>query len=203
MTKEVIWPLLELIGSTGPSSYSTVLGLDKKIRELSAAVDVRGDEQFNGTPSAAMEWNCILGANARQASECLSVIAWARISGISVLDAKRVPCTCGLGVTLTSLSLPVLLWIHRPFLAMALLQHPENPFESVYSQSVLAAQNSASFIIRTTARYLEKAPESILRHWDVWVDIPSAAVSTSALFIPPRARGSILNDDPLLAFRKI
>ena len=86
---------------------------------------------------------------------------------------------------------------------MALLQHPENPFESVYSQSVLAVQNSASFIIQTTAHYLEKALESILRHWDVWVDIPSAAVSTSALFIPPRARGSILNDDPLLAFRKI
>ena len=59
---------------------------------------------------------------------------------------------------------------------MALLQHPENPFESAYSQSVLAAQNAASFIIRTTARYMEKAPESILRHWDVWVDVSSAAV---------------------------
>jgi hypothetical protein len=64
---------------------------------------------------------------------------------------------------------------------MALLQHPENPFESMYSPSVLAAQNSASFIIRTTARYLEKAPEAILRNWDVWVDIPSAAVSISIL----------------------
>ena len=69
--------------------------------------------------------------------------------------------------------------MHRPFLAMALLQHPENPFESIYSQSVLAAQNSASFIIRTAARYLEKAPESISRHWDVWVHVPSAAVSIS------------------------
>ena len=58
-----------------------------------------------------------------------------------------------------------------------LLQCPGNPFESMYSQSVLAAQNSASFIIRTTARYLEKAPESILRHWDVWVDVSSTAVS--------------------------
>lgn len=84
-------------------------------------------------------------------------------------------------------SLLVLLWIHRPFLSMALLQHPENPFESQYSQSVLAAQNSASFIIRTTARYLEKAPESILRHWDVWVDVSSAAVSNNhmPLFFGP------------------
>ena len=67
--------------------------------------------------------------------------------------------------------------MHRPFLSMALLQHPGNPFESAYSQSVLAAQNSASFLIRTAARYLDKAPESMLRFWDVWVYLPSAAVS--------------------------
>ena len=84
---------------------------------------------------------------------------------------------------LTLPSVLVLLWIHRPFLSMALLQHPDNPFESMYSQSVLAAQNSASFIIRTTARYLEKAPESILRHWDVWVDVSSAAVSITLSFL--------------------
>ena len=75
------------------------------------------------------------------------------------------------------LFLSALLSIHRPFLSMALLQHPGNPFESTYPQSVLAAQNAASFIIRTTARYMEKASESILRHWDVWVDVSSAAVS--------------------------
>ena len=67
--------------------------------------------------------------------------------------------------------------MHRPFLAIALLEHPGNPFESAYSQSILAAQNSASFIIRTAARYLEKAPESILRYWDVWAYLPNAAVS--------------------------
>ena len=59
---------------------------------------------------------------------------------------------------------------------MALLQNPENPFESAYSPSVLAAQNSASFIIQTAARYLDKAPDSILRFWDVWIYLPSAAV---------------------------
>ena len=67
--------------------------------------------------------------------------------------------------------------MHRPFLAMALLQHPGNPFESTYSQSVLAVQNSASFIIQTAARYLDKAPESILRYWDLWAYLPNAAVS--------------------------
>ena len=76
--------------------------------------------------------------------------------------------------------LSALLWMHRPFLAMALLQHPGNPFESTYSQSVLAAQNSASFIIQTAARYLDKAPESILRCWDLWAYLPNAAVSACA-----------------------
>ena len=68
--------------------------------------------------------------------------------------------------------------MHRPFLAMALLQNPENPFESAYSPSVLAAQNSASFIIQTAARYMDKAPDSILRFWDMWIYLPSAAVRT-------------------------
>ena len=70
MTREVIWPLMELMGSTSPSSYSVVLGLDRKIRELSAAVSVHEEEQFN-TAGPTVEWSCILGANARQAGECL------------------------------------------------------------------------------------------------------------------------------------
>lgn len=61
---------MELMESTSPSSYSTVLELDKKIRDLSAAISVCEDEQFNGT-AATMEWNCILGANVRQAGEYL------------------------------------------------------------------------------------------------------------------------------------
>ena len=49
ITKEVIWPLMELMQSTSPSSYSTVLELDKKIRDLSAAINIYEDEQFNAT----------------------------------------------------------------------------------------------------------------------------------------------------------
>lgn len=161
LTKEVIWPLLEMLGSTSSSSYSTVLALDKKIRELSVAINALGDEQFNAAASA-LEWNCIFGANARQA---------------------------------------ILLSIHRPFLAMALLQNPENLFESPYSQSVLAAQNAASFIIRTTARYLEKAPDSILRHWDVWVDVPSAAITAASIAMHAPNMPSTAMSDLDLAIR--
>ena len=71
ITKEVIWPLMELMQSASPSSYSSVLELDKKLRELSAAVNIYEDEQFNAS-AAAMEWNCILGAIVRQAGECRS-----------------------------------------------------------------------------------------------------------------------------------
>ena len=68
ITREVIWPLMELMQSTSPSSYSSVLELDKKLRELSAAANIYEDEQFNAS-AAALEWNCILGANVRQAGE--------------------------------------------------------------------------------------------------------------------------------------
>ena len=77
ITKEVIWPLMELMQSTSPSSYNTVLELDKKLRELSAAVNIYEDEQFNATP-AALEWSCILGANVRQAGECGSLFPFVR-----------------------------------------------------------------------------------------------------------------------------
>jgi len=62
---------MELLESTSPSSYSAVLELDKKIRDLSAAIDVYEDEQYTAT-AATLEWNCILGANMRQAGEYLS-----------------------------------------------------------------------------------------------------------------------------------
>lgn len=68
ITKEVIWPLIELMQSTSPSSYSSVLELDRKLRELSATVNIYEDEQFSAA-AATLEWNCILGANVRQAGE--------------------------------------------------------------------------------------------------------------------------------------
>jgi len=46
-----------------------VLELDKKIRDLSAAINIYEDEQLNAT-AATLEWSCILGANVRQAGEC-------------------------------------------------------------------------------------------------------------------------------------
>jgi hypothetical protein len=64
-----MWPLIELMESTSSSSYSAVLELDKKIRELSAAINIHEDEQFNAT-AATLEWNCILGACVRQAGGC-------------------------------------------------------------------------------------------------------------------------------------
>ena len=69
ITKEVIWPLMDLMESTSPSSYHAVLELDKKLHELSAAINIYEDEQFNAT-AASLEWNCILGASVRQAGEC-------------------------------------------------------------------------------------------------------------------------------------
>jgi hypothetical protein len=68
LTKEVIWPLIELMQSTSPSNYGSVLELDRKLRELSAAANIYEDEQFNAA-AATLEWNCILGANVRQAGE--------------------------------------------------------------------------------------------------------------------------------------
>lgn len=60
---------MELMESTSPSSYNAVLELDKKLRDLSAAINVYEGEQLNAA-AATLEWSCILGANVRQAGEC-------------------------------------------------------------------------------------------------------------------------------------
>ena len=86
MTKEVIWPLMELMESTSPSSYNTVLELDKKIRDLSATINIYEDEQFNAS-AATVEWTCILGANVRQAGEYLYFHPWSA-SMRSILVAR-------------------------------------------------------------------------------------------------------------------
>jgi len=64
---------MELMQSTSPSTYTAVLELDKKLRELSTAIDIYEDEQLSAT-AATLEWNCILGANMRQAGEHLLVL---------------------------------------------------------------------------------------------------------------------------------
>lgn len=71
----------------------------------------------------------------------------------------------------------VLLYIHRPFLALALLHHPENPLESPYAQSVMTAQSAASVMIRSLARQLEKHPATYMRFWSIWIYVFGAAVS--------------------------
>jgi hypothetical protein len=97
ITKEIIWPLMEVMGSTSPSSYSTVLELDKKLRDLSAAMNIFEDEQFN-TTAAALEWSCILGANLRQAGEYFcSICLYAFLFPLAhTLSEISVSDTCGL-----------------------------------------------------------------------------------------------------------
>lgn len=88
---------MELMESTSPSSYHAVLELDKKLHDLSAAINIYEDEQFN-TTAASLEWNCILGATVRQASEYpLSDLFLSRNDVLtlfpisSVVDAPPIP----------------------------------------------------------------------------------------------------------------
>lgn len=57
----------------------------------------------------------------------------------------------------------VMINIHRSFFAQALLDHPENPLVSPYATSFLATYRAASAVIKTTAKYLERYPELLMR----------------------------------------
>lgn len=139
LARDVLWPMLDILQSTSPTSYNTILDLDKKIHELSLSSNLPSEEDCT-SPAMDMHWYL--------STHCRYIL---------------------------------LLCIHRPFLALALLQYPENPLESPYAPSVLAAQSSASVIIRTTARQFEKDPVTYMRLWSVWIYLFNAAIVAGSI----------------------
>ncbi|KZP18367.1 hypothetical protein FIBSPDRAFT_745533 [Athelia psychrophila] len=74
-----------------------------------------------------------------------------------------------------------MVFIHRSFFAQALLDHPESPLRSPYATSFLATYRAASFVISSTAKYIERYPELFLRHWVVWTQLFSAAIIVGSI----------------------
>jgi len=153
LTKDIFWPMLDILQSTSHTSYNGILDLDRKIRDLSLSANLPSEQECTSPPED-MHW--FLSTHARYI---------------------------------------VLLYIHRPFLALALTQNPENPLDSQYAPSVLATQTSASAIIRSTARQLEKDPITYMRIWSVWIYLFSAAVAAGSIVSrAPTMPSSALSD---------
>lgn len=70
----------------------------------------------------------------------------------------------------------LLLYIHRSFFAMAIIDNPVNPLKSVYAPSFLAAYRASQTILRTIQQAFDECSSLCARFWTVWTFAFSAAI---------------------------
>uniref|UniRef100_A0A8H8CL84 Xylanolytic transcriptional activator regulatory domain-containing protein n=1 Tax=Psilocybe cubensis TaxID=181762 RepID=A0A8H8CL84_PSICU len=147
-SKEIFASVIELSLTAQAPQYSTILELDRKLREktffphLNAFISPE-DEEI--TPSVYMK-RCLLG----------------QYRSIS----KHYFNTCLLQLLI--LNAKALLYLHRSFFAQAMLDHPVNPLQSPYSPSFLAAYRCASGVIKSSLNHYDRFPELCGRWWGIW-----------------------------------
>ncbi|KAL0956432.1 hypothetical protein HGRIS_002580 [Hohenbuehelia grisea] len=74
-------------------------------------------------------------------------------------------------------------YIHRPYFAQAMLDHPTNPFQSPYAPSFLAAYRCASEVIQLSGSHSRKLPEICIRWWSFWTNLLSSAIIVGSIVI--------------------
>ncbi|KAI5980804.1 fungal-specific transcription factor domain-containing protein [Pisolithus albus] len=70
----------------------------------------------------------------------------------------------------------ILLYIHRSYFARAIIENPDNPLDSLYAPSFLAAYQASLTILRTVKAQYDLHPKLTARLWPLWTYAFSAAV---------------------------
>jgi hypothetical protein len=69
-----------------------------------------------------------------------------------------------------------MVYIHRGSFVQALKDAPNNPLESRYATSLLAAYRGALHIIAADRRSFSQYPEEFLRWWPIWKSRTSISI---------------------------
>jgi hypothetical protein len=160
MSKNIVWPVLELSTCAKAADYTAVIELDAKLRaqEIPSRLQLTRQEIANPTP----------GMKAREYVTLL----------YRPLCEYRFFYTCNLRSSTLGLIL-----IHRSFFVSALITDPHNLFCTPYARSVVTVFCCSSFLIRTFAGCFEQSPEIFIRFWPRWTHLLSAAVILGSLAI--------------------
>ncbi|EIW75306.1 hypothetical protein CONPUDRAFT_140195 [Coniophora puteana RWD-64-598 SS2] len=129
-------------------SYSTIMELDRKVRE------------FPVSPAAEA-----LVAQANAASPAM------------VPEERPLSIAESMGLFAMANSREViLLYIHRSFFAQAIIENPVNPLKSAYAASFLAAYRASTTTLHTIQAQFRKHPILTARFWVVWSFAFSSAI---------------------------
>ncbi|KAF8065083.1 hypothetical protein FPV67DRAFT_1501416 [Lyophyllum atratum] len=128
-------------------SYATIMELDRKIRDFPLL-----DDMCSGG-----------SAKSRKSNKC---------------EAQREAEMCESleGFVMGHVKESVLLYIHRSFFAQAIIEHPEDPFQSEYTPSFLASCRASTTILRSVREHFNVWPSSCTLFWPMWSFAFSAAV---------------------------
>ncbi|KAF5352033.1 hypothetical protein D9758_009454 [Tetrapyrgos nigripes] len=86
----------------------------------------------------------------------------------------------------------MLMYLHRAYFTQAMMEYPSNPLLSPYRKSVIAAYQSACFILEDTRNQFSKKPHLCARVWRIWSFAFTAAVIVGTV----ATRGFHLNLEP-------
>ncbi|KAJ7162672.1 fungal-specific transcription factor domain-containing protein [Mycena crocata] len=104
----------------------------------------------------------------RRLRQFMEAAPFAHYKGSTFLDYIRsniIPRFCG----------NMMLYIHRASFVQALKDSPDNPLESPYAASFLAAYRGASTIIKSDLRSLSLYPDQFTRWWPIWKSLVNAS----------------------------
>jgi len=148
----------DLTLSAETPSLATVLELDKKVQEFPMIMI---------GPLASME----------TAAATVS-LSMRRFSMLQAKNARKIVVSLSeVSSQLNVYQLIVLLYIHRSLFAQAIIDNPENPLKSAYSQSFLAMYRAATNILRALQEVYTHWPKSCSRYWVMSTFAFSASVS--------------------------
>ncbi|KAI5992555.1 hypothetical protein EDC04DRAFT_2586961 [Pisolithus marmoratus] len=138
--------------ASNPPSYSTILELDRKVRNFPVT-------------AAAEEF---------AAAACGAVPAKPAEKDIGLMESMH-------RLIMTNAREAVLLYIHRSYFVQAITTNPINPLNSLYTPSFLAAYRASLTILRTVKVQYDLHPKLTARLWLVWTYAFSAAVVFGAI----------------------
>lgn len=159
--KDIFLAVLETTLSAKSPSYSTILDIDKKVREMAFPASFK--------PYARLE-----DGEEEYYSSSLSVRGFYSSQHRTI---SKFTFLSNSGSRLTFNTRLAMLYLHRSFFAQAMLDHPKNPLLSPFAPSFLTAYRCASVIIKATAHQFDRCAAMAKRLWFLLYHTFSAAVS--------------------------
>ncbi|KAI6112556.1 fungal-specific transcription factor domain-containing protein [Pisolithus sp. B1] len=133
--------------TSDPPSYSTILELDRKVRNFPVT-------------EAAEEF---------AAAACGAVLAKPVDKDVGFMESMG-------RLIMSNAREVILLYIHRSYFVQAIIENPTNPLNSPYTPSFLAAYRASLTILRTVKVQYDLYPKLTARLWPLWTYAFSAGV---------------------------